>query len=185
MRCFEIMIVGSAVRTGSGPFVPDSTLTYAIPDEAQELLEPILAPYDQDPNWFFDGLNFGRPPAPWALVCLDREYPIAGHIAGARTADAGIAFTQYRRVPTPVPRDFVPNVGVLTIGSKAGLGRVAGLSPVLEAAWEGLKDCSTERNWLVILDPLPEDWLAQVVPGDRERWLSSRGFPSGAPRPPR
>ena len=26
--------------------------------------------------WYFDKLNLGRPPAPWALACFDREYAI-------------------------------------------------------------------------------------------------------------
>jgi hypothetical protein len=173
MRCFEIAIATSLARTDGGPLLPDNTLNYWIPEEAQELLEFILAPYGQDPNWYFGGLNFGRPPAPWAIVCLDREYPLAGHIT-ERTAGADIAFTQYRRVPSPTPADFVPRVGVITIGSKYGLERVARYSPVLQAAWEGLKDRSADKRWLVILDPLPQGWLDTVVSGDNERWLSGQ-----------
>lgn len=174
MRCYEILIAGSEVSKDGGPLVSDGRLTYAIPDEAQELLEPILGPYNQDPEWYFDKINFGRPPAPWALACLDREYAIAGHIATARHPNAGIAFTTYNQVPNPMPKDFVPGVGVLTFASKAGLKHSSDNSPVLAAAWHALRECSPERRWLVILDPLPEEWLAQVLPGDRERWLSSR-----------
>ena len=174
MRCFEILIAGSAVSKDGGPFVPDDRLTYGIPDEAQELLEPILAPYSQNPMWYFDKLNFGRPPAPWALACLDREYAIGGHVATSRPLNAGIAFTSYNQVPNPMPDDFVPGVGVLTFESKSGLERSAGNCPLFAAAWNALRECSPERRWLVILDPLSQDWLALVLPGDRERWLSGR-----------
>lgn len=174
MRCFEILIAESAVSKDGGPFVPDNRLTYGIPDEAEELLEPILGPYGQDPLWYFDKLNFGRPPAPWALACLDREYPIAGHVATSRPADAGIAFAPYNQVPSPMPDDFVAGVGVLTFESKSGLERSADDSPLFAAAWNALRECSPERRWLMILDPLPQEWLNQVLPGDRERWLSGR-----------
>jgi len=105
MRFFEILIAESAISKDGGSFVPDDRLTYGIPDEAQELLEPILGPYDQGPMWYFDKLNFGRPPAPWALACLDREYTIAGHIATSRPPNEGIAFASYNQVPDPMPND--------------------------------------------------------------------------------
>jgi hypothetical protein len=174
MRFFEILIGGSAISTDGGPFVPDDRLTYGIPDEAQELLEPILGPYDQDPMWYFDKLNFGRPPAPWALACLDREYTIAGHVATSRPPNAGIAFAPYNQVPNPMPNDFVPGVGVLTFASKGGLERSAANSHLFATVWNALQKCSPERRWLVILDPPSQEWLAQVLPGDRERWLLGR-----------
>lgn len=173
MHSFEILIAQSSWSQDGGPFVPDR-LFYEVPDEAQELLEPILSPYGQDPIGYFDMLNFGRPPAPWALVCFDRDYAIGGHIAASRPSDAGIAFAPYNPWPDPVPPDFVPGVGVLTLASKSGLERAAGNSPVFAAAWTGLRECSGERNWLVILDPLPQDWLTKVLPGDRECWFASR-----------
>lgn len=174
MRFFEIRIAEFAVRKDGGPFVPDGRLTYGIPVEAQELLEPILGPYDQDPIWYFDKLNSGRPPAPWALACLDREYAIAGHVATSRSPSAGIAFATYEPVRNPIPVDFVPGVGVLTFASKSGLERSAVSSPLFAAVWNTLRECSPQRRWLVILDPPSQEWLAQVLPGDRERWLSGR-----------
>jgi len=124
--------------------------------------------------WYFDKLNFGRPPAPWALACLDREYPIAGHVATSRPPDAGIAFTPYNQLPNPMPNDFVPGVGVLAFASKSGLERSAAKSPLFAAVWNAFRECSPERRWLVILDPPSQEWLAQVLPGDRERWLTGR-----------
>ena len=174
MRTFEITIASSSISVNGGPMVPDDRLTYWIPDEAQDLLEPVLGAYGQDPMWYFDKLNFGRPPAPWALACLDREYAIAGHVATSRPPDGGIGFTQYTQMPNPLPSDFVPGVGTLAFASKSGLELSATKSPIFAAAWGALRECSAERRWLVILDPLSQEWLAQVTRGDRERWLSSR-----------
>lgn len=175
MRVFEILIAESAVSSNGGPFAPDNRLTYCIPDEAQELLEPVLGPYHQNPMWYFDKLNFGRPPAPWALVCLDREYAIAGHVATSRPPSAGISFSTYNEVPNPMPNDFVPGVGVLTFASKSGLERSADKSPLFAAVWDVLRECSPERRWLVILGPLAPEWLVQITLDDRARWLSRPG----------
>jgi len=70
MRCFEFNVATSAVSKNGGSYIPDERLIYVIPDEAHELLEHILDKYGQDPMWYFDKLNFGRPPAPWAIACL-------------------------------------------------------------------------------------------------------------------
>lgn len=173
MHRFEITIGESWVRNNDAPFEPDR-LIYAIPGDALELLRPILGPYGQDPEWYFDNLNFGRPPIPWAIACLDHDYTLGGHVAKARPPNAGITFTQYNPVPNPIPDDFVPNVGVLIFLSKGGLAYSVSRSPLFAAAWSALRSCSPEKRWLVILDPLPQDWLTKALPGDRERWLSVR-----------
>lgn len=174
MKCFEFYVATSAVSTNGGSYVQDEKLTYGIPEDAQDLLEPILNQYGQDPMWYFDKLNYGRPPAPWAVACLDQEYTVAGHIATYRPAGSGIAFAPYTQVPDPVPLDFVPQVGVVTLQNKIGLRDAVSKSPLFQKLWEGLKDCSTERRWLLVVDPMPDEWLDQIVPGDRERWLSTR-----------
>jgi hypothetical protein len=174
MRCFEILIVAADISKNGGPFIPDDRLTFWLPDEAKELLEPTLSTYGRDPEWYFDQINFDRWHPPWALACLDREYGIAGHITSARPINSGISFTPYNKVPTPTPSDFVPGVGLLAFQSKNGLQSAANRSPIFNLAWEALRDCSGEKRWLALLDSLPDDWLGQVIPGDRELWLSMR-----------
>lgn len=174
MRCFEFFVAISAVSSNGGPYIPDETLTYWIPEDAQKLLDPILDQYGQDSMWYFDKLNFGHPPAPWAIACLDQEYTIAGHIAICRPAGSGIAFSPYTQVPSSIPQDFVPQVGVIVFKNKNGLKGASDRSPLFQKLWDSLKDCSTEKRWLLAVDPLPDEWLAQVVPEDREHWLSTR-----------
>ena len=70
--------------------------------------------------------------------------------------------------------DFVPGVGVLMFLSKEGLEASTGKSPLFAAAWNALQDCSSDRQWLAILDPLSPEWLAQVLPGDQDRWFFYR-----------
>jgi hypothetical protein len=173
MHLFELLATEGAISQNGGPLVPDGRLMYAVPDEAEEILAPILGKYDQDPFWFFDRLNFGRPPAPWAIVCLDREYALAGHIATSRPPDAGIAFAGYKEIPKPLPLDFAPGVGVLVFYSKNGLELAANNSPIFTASWKALQAASARGTWIAVLDPLPEEWLSQVLPGDCDAWLAS------------
>lgn len=178
MHCFEIFIAQSSDTQNGNSYDPTSLLIYTLPDEAHAVVEPILAPYDQEPGEYFDRLNYGRPPAPWALACLDREHAIAGHIATSRRSGAGISFAPYRQIPRPMPHDFVPKVGVLTFASKSGLESVSDASPIFAAAWDALRKASSERQWLVVLDAPAPEWLAQVEPGDDARWRASRNAPA-------
>lgn len=174
MQCFEILIAQAQISKNGGPFINDQQLTYYIPDEAQEVLGPILGNYNLDPEWYFDRLNGGRPPAPWAIACLDREYEIAGHVVSSRPPDARISFTSYKTQPRPLPDNYYPGVGPLVFYNKAGLEKAANNSPLFASAWTLLKQCSENKRWLVVLDPLPEEWLSNVLPGDHASWLEYR-----------
>lgn len=174
MQVTEIMAVELFTRTNGGPLVPENWVAFWMPSELEARLMPILAPYGQSPEWFIDRLHFRQPPAPWAFAFLDHEYALAGHVATSRPASAGIRFAPYRNVPEPMPDDYIPGVGVLVFESKVGLQASAGKSPLFAAAWNALRDCSPEKWWLAILDPLPGNWLTEVLPDDEERWLSIR-----------
>lgn len=170
MELFEITIAESFERKPGKPYVPGN-LGYLLPDEALARLEPVLQPYGQDPQWYFDKLNFGRPPRPWALACLDAEYAIAGHVASARTPRAGISFAPYTQVPQPMPEDFIPRVGTLVFASKNGLDSCKTASPLFAAAWEALADCPSSSSFLVLLDRPDKGWLDEVTVNDRASWL--------------
>jgi len=60
MQCFEILIAQAQISKNGGPFIDDQQLTYYIPDEAQEVLGPILGNYNLDPEWYFDSLFRSR-----------------------------------------------------------------------------------------------------------------------------
>jgi len=160
MQVFEISIAIGALSTKGGPFVPDQYFTFWMPDEASEMLAPIMASYKRSPSWFFDQILFsGR--RPWALVCFAEEYPVGDHIEAARLHDDDIRYVPYtftRERPSigPMP------AGVLICYSKAGLELAATQSLVFERAWDGLRDCSAGQSWIAVLDPFPEDWLGQV-----------------------
>ena len=149
MPVFEFLIVTTSESGGDGTLVDQPRLSHVLEDEALDVLEPILAPYSQLPGWYFSKFNWGRPPVPWAMACLDREYPIPGHIVTARPADSGVSFVPYLQTPDPIPPGYVPKVGILTFMSKVGLERAASASSVFQIAWEALRTYPPDRHWLV------------------------------------
>lgn len=173
MQCYQIIATQLGASVNGGPAVADQKLTYALPEEASDQLSPILERYEQNPYWYFDNLNFGRPPAPWATACLDSEYAIAGHVALARGPNSGIGIAPYTQPPNPLPKDYVPAVGVITFLTKQSLRAVASKSPLFSQLWKGLKECSPDGNWLLIYDPLEGSWVDDALDKDREKWLTA------------
>jgi hypothetical protein len=175
MQCYEIEVISAFERDAAGRQQQLASISYWIPEEASRYLESILAPYDQHPDWYFDRLNGGRPPAPWAIACLPNEYALGGHVVHSRPQHAGIAFAPYATVSTPIPQAFVPNVGSLVLFSKAGLAASVGLSPLYDAAWFALERRDANRHWLVLLDALPDLWACEVAKNNDHLWRSSQG----------
>ena len=169
MRCFEILIAESAISKDGGPLAPDNRLTYGIPDEAKELLDPTQAgSYDQDPMWYFDKINFGRPPAASAIAVLIPEYAIGGHVATSRHPDAGIAFTTYHQVPYLRPDELRTRNGVLVFASKSGLEHSGRILPQRRGMNFGM--FTREAVALRTPDLLLEEWLTRGASG-RSRTL--------------
>ena len=173
MELFEIEIAKVYMSESGAPFTPDKGFIFNIPQEAEDLLDNILEPYGLSSFFYFDNFEINNQAPPWALVCLDREYPIAGHIAAKRPSNEEIYFVQYQSNPNPIPNDYVPNVGTLIFQEKRGLELAASRSLIFQEAWRALETCSVKNNWLVFLDPLPEKWLAEQLPGNRELYLST------------
>ncbi len=174
MKIFQITIGEWHERKAAATELHGGSLAYLLPEDAAAAVEPILAPYNQSPDWYFDRLNHGRPPAPWAVVCFDREYRIAGHIAETRGASRGIAFSTYRSQPDPMPEDYVPGVGVLLIFDRSALEQCSSRSSVLAQIWDALKECSVDARWLLVMDALSPSWLDVTAQGDDDLWRQLR-----------
>jgi hypothetical protein len=170
MKLFEIPAASSAELSDDGRYRSDGHITYAPPDEAIDALAPVLEPYDADPAWYLDQINHGRGPAPWAFVCLDREYDLAAHVDQARDGVGGIFFAQYTRPTYPPPDDFIPRVGTLVLMRKDSLEAAQGRSPLLDAAWDQLQDCSPDATWLLILDTPDPEWVRTEEARNAQRW---------------
>jgi hypothetical protein len=167
MHIAEMLVAEARFSHRGGPY-RYAGLAYGFDDQTIELLSPILKPYGQSPHFFFDRMNYGRPPAPWAIACLPHEYRLAGHVREARQGIREILFAPYTKVPDPLPADFEPAVGVLVFMHKSALSEAAGRSPLLASAWEALATCDEERYWCVLLDP-PEKGFLSSFEGAADR----------------
>ena len=185
MKCFSMV---ARVEACSDVAVqefgyPARHLSFGISSRARSALDNVLEPYDQNGTWYLYRACGWEPRPPWAFVCLDREYDLAAHIAEARRPRDGIQFAPYRYtrfapIPKPMPFDDVPKVGMLIVQRKAGLAATVRRSPLFAAMWDALRDRPARARWLVLLDPLPKDWLDQAIRKNAERWLARSPDPA-------
>jgi hypothetical protein len=162
-RIFPVAIAETeTMGPGEDHYKKSNRAMYVLPDEAEDAIELILKPYDNNPILFFDQIDGGRPPLPWAFVCLDKEYRIAEHVLSTRIKKTDVGFITYSRVPNPIPANFVPGVGTLCVMRKEALEEIAETSPLWSACWTALADLSTNRKWVAFLEPLPKAWVQEV-----------------------
>lgn len=163
-RIFEFAICGSMVRTatstGIGPWSPTGYVSMSIQDLAETAMDEILAPYNSNETIWTTGLagSFRRVPPPWAIIVLDREYPIAGHVSDV----SDMMFGPYSRDLDATQPGFVPPVGIILVPNPEILAKVAATaSPLFSAAWEGLQRQRQppQRHWLCLLEPLSSAWV--------------------------
>ena len=174
MKKHELIWLNSKISKSGDDFIQTGEKFVAIPADVENSLNFVLKPYDQDPGWFFTQIENSCSKSPWAFFCLDEEYPIAGHFTVNNQKASGLFFSPYSKHLNPIPKNFVPNVGVIIVQKKSGLEMVKDRSPLFEIIWDSLKDCNSANPWLVISDPLPKPWLALILPEDNELWLSNR-----------
>jgi len=174
MKKFKLISMTSSVRKLGGGFIPTGDKFAVIHTDAEELLKPIFDRYDQDPSIFLSRIESGLPASPWAFVCFDKDYPIAGHVTTFNPENSGIQFRPLAIEPNPIPLSFVPKVGIMIIQNKTGVEAAEKKSLLFSILWEYLKDCSSKQQWIVIADLLPKDWLSQVTPTNDDLWLASR-----------
>jgi hypothetical protein len=92
-------------------------------------------------------------PIPWALIALDRDYALVGHLMQMKGTTRDLRFTWYssiRREPTHLSFLFAMN--------KTILAQLAARTPLIGHVWNILKDKAENRRWFCLCDPLPDEW---------------------------
>lgn len=177
MKVFEIQQWTSSVSDGRRPFVPDGKSGYMMSEEAEAALDELLEPYDNS-SWYLDQIQCNYPRGPWSFVCLDKEYPLAGHIVEARRdgvdLSTSVGFVPLARPPRPLPPDYCPGVGILVFQSKDVAETMATRSRLFECAWDAIKDRPESRRWLALMDALDESWVETNSRDNQDRWVSTK-----------
>ncbi len=157
--CWEILIALTYIEE-PGKRRTDERLMFHVPDDAEDIIDPILKPYGQKASWYFNKLKHGPLPVPLAFLCLQNDHELAWHIREVRKNENEIAFAQYSKFTEPVTEDFVPKVGCIVIYDWEALRKAKEKSLLFDTAWHILKDVDKRKSWLCLLPHLPAEWLA-------------------------
>ena len=94
--CIEIYLLRTVTRSADGTVARLDLET--VGTKADELLDPLLDPYERNTWGVFNSLNITFRELdfwPWAIIALDREYELAGHVCACRRSPEDVKFTGY------------------------------------------------------------------------------------------
>ena len=161
--CYELTVVGpmeTVTLDGHGIERERESCGYwlAVPEEAEDALNDIARScYHTGDYWgAIERIVNSWGEIPWALIALDREYALVGHLMQLKGATSDLRFMWYsssRKEPTHLSFIFVMN--------KTILAHLADCTPLIGCAWNFLKDKEESRQWLCICDQLPEEWARE------------------------
>src|SRR4030066_962241 len=162
--CFKLTVMGPVRaheidKTGFLHGSTDCGYWLILPGEAEEALDTIVAPFGLTGEGWIYLCSLGIKRAddiPWALIALDREYKLVGHLMTIKGNTRDLRFAWYSR--TNQPDSATKCVSFLIAMNKDILSSLANQTPLLTSAWELLKDKSENQQWFCISDPLPEEW---------------------------
>lgn len=134
-------------------------------EEAEAEWERVLEPYNDRPWGVLRGhaatCKQAGYPMPFAIIALDRAYPIMQHLISIRKDRADFyigAIGEERRKPKV--DGSLPSAGEIVVFRKSAVGELAAQSPIMAAAWQALRHREEDRHWLCLLGPLDKEWVA-------------------------
>jgi len=147
----------------------DHGLSLNLHPELCTRLDDVLEPYGRDSSgWECSLQNTFRQaqlPIPWAIVMYEKEYPLAGHFLSIRGDEGQLPFTSWS-VGKHWGRPELPPFSVILALSKDAFERAAERSPMLDGAWEALRDCHSEGHWACIAPALEEETISRLSTRD-------------------
>ncbi|NLB54167.1 MAG: hypothetical protein GX811_00080, partial [Lentisphaerae bacterium] len=153
-----------------------------IDESVAQLLDELLDDYGMDAGTFlghYDWLWRMEGNVPWALVVFQNDYLLAGHMRQVSRLCPGVRGESFSGLFfNELLGQLAPEVSFVVIETKSALCEAAKISPLLKGAWEHLAERPTNRHWLCISDPPPEQWLMHTISSDSELLLSEcENFP--------
>lgn len=147
--------------------VEEDRIGFELQSDAEDKWDEILEKYGRNSFEMVSNLqvSFRKSKAgiPWAIVAFPEEYRLAGHLVSIRVSSEDFSFSAYslrsgysisEAAPPPV-------VSMVFIYRKAALEQAALESPLLQPAWDALRNMPETRNWLCISDPPSAYWLTR------------------------
>ena len=183
MDCFQINAIPMSGKDTDSAGTTIATRTedwYFFPEEVQKWLGPVLLPFGYDAGSGKDAGGFlleieymfrkvDSVSFPWAIVFMPEEYPLAGHLMSIRP-NMDIRFSCYSLIWPGAYDNYdlagngPPKVSMIFAFSKSALQHAASNgSPLLQDAWNLLSDRAEDCRWVVLADPLDDDWVQDVA----------------------
>ena len=164
---FEIFLVQGESH---GPSENTVRLFLETTPETDECIDSLVKPFGRESFELMWGLNNSFQQSnfwPWAIILLDREYRLAGHVCASRNSLEDVLFTAYSvRHGYSITATGPPPVSMLFFRSKGVASALASQSPLFSACWSMLADKPQNRNWLCILDTLAGSWVGEMEKED-------------------
>ena len=164
---FELLLLQEKIQDPEG--VRTQVAFETLP-EADQFLDNLLEPYQRNSFSLFVDLNDGfrrRGFWPWAIVLMDREYRLAGHVFITRDRLSDVIFSGYSiRSGYLVEKNGPPSMSMLFFRNKAVASALAQKSPLFSVCWSVLQDKSESKHWLCQTGPLPQPWVQETEKGD-------------------
>lgn len=175
-KCFELIIMGPTRQTiidAAGHHEERQTdeFWFLFSEDVDEALDPIVEPYGISADSLIYRYSLGIKRAeqvPWALIALDREYRLAGHLMEVKEGSKELQFNYYSRSKQGTSDAGPVRVSFIIAMNKAILAKLSTKTPLLTSAWNTLKDKAENKHWLCISDPLPEKWVKEAERIDDE-----------------
>lgn len=118
----------------------------------------------------------GRPP--WVILCLDRDHPIAGHVAAARRYRRNAPMCSYATFRGGRGANGIERrCGILYVPYRRTLRVLAERVPVLRPVWDALAHLAPHGSWIAFPDPLDGAVTEALAATDHAQWerdLSAR-----------
>lgn len=97
---------------------------------------------------------------PWAYICTAEDYPVYHHLNALRGDPGDFLLSSYSVISHGRDlTDFSPPVGMVFFHDRDVFKKCAEKSLLLKLAWDDLEPYSRFGCWLLLMDPLPEDWV--------------------------
>jgi len=170
--CFELTVMGPVRaheldQTGSLRDITDCGYWLFLPPDAEKAFDTIVEPFGlTGEGWIYlcsHGIKCSED-VPWALIALDREYKLVGHLMTIKGSTRDLRFAWYSRAKQP--DSATRYVSFLIVMNKGILSFLAHQTPLLTSAWELLKDKFETQQWFCISEPLPEEWARETEDHD-------------------
>jgi len=175
--CFEIVVIDMSVKPADG--TSSQTFIDVHPDGI-DAVDDFLGRFGRNTFDFFGSVATTCEENghwPWAFVCFEKEFRLAGHLISLRRNRWDFSFSAYSIKPgeSCIGENRVPPVGFILVYSKKALEYYAEQSPLFKNAWDQLAEYREDRRWICFPESPSDEWVEMASRDDDQLFWASLG----------